>query len=188
MQSMTNEEIQALIKTPLTDQDLNRFGITPDHIIKYSDFENVTDIEEILPEDKSFKIILIEYKYNTGHWVTIMRYGNTLEYFNSFGLIPSKDDFTDNDVLNEELDQEHLFLNNLLGKEMNEDDFANIIYNKVKFQSSKEDINTCGRHCILRILCMLYYDMDLAEYIKFMKDSKKKSELTYDELVSVIIS
>ena len=79
-------EIKQRISKPLTDGDLERItGIKPDDIIKYSDLKNFQTLGELLPNDKSYKVILIEDKYNSGHWVAIMKYGKTIEYFNSYG-------------------------------------------------------------------------------------------------------
>lgn len=63
-----------------------------------------------------------------------------------------------------------------------------IIYNKFKFQKVSKNINTCGRWCVLRILMMLDHNMDLDNFISFIKTSANEKELTKDELVSYIIS
>ncbi len=116
-----------------------------------------------------------------------MRYGRTIEYFNSFGLFPSDKDFVDDDQLNDELDQEHLFLNKLLDKEIDEEQFDDILYNKVKFQRPSETVNTCGRHVLNRLICMIHFNMHLQDYIDFMKKIKKETKMNYDELVASII-
>jgi hypothetical protein len=60
-----------IIKTPLTDDDLERFlgKGAKDNVIKYSELGNYSDLEELLSHDKSYKIILIEYEKNKGHWI-----------------------------------------------------------------------------------------------------------------------
>jgi hypothetical protein len=182
------QNIDRLITVPLTDRDLNHFGIPNENVIKYSTLANLKDIDEILPHDKSYKVILIEYERNSGHWVCIMRYGKTLEYFNPFGLLPTDEDFMDDDRLNDTLDQEELFLNTLFEKETKENDFDEMVYNKVKFQSEDDDINTCGRHVVHRIVCMLDDNMHLEDYVKYMEDMKKKTGKSYDYIVTDIIS
>lgn len=177
-----------LLRVPLTNKDLNNYGILEKDIILYSELDNLHDIEELLPHNKTFKIVLIEYKQNSGHWVMIMRCNDTLEYFNSFGLFPSDNDFINDDILNEQLNQEELFLNKLFHKEMNEDDFKNLVYNKKEFQDDQDEtMMTCGRHCVHRLMCLKYQDMDLKEYIKYMEELKKKTGLDYDELVCYFI-
>jgi hypothetical protein len=45
-----------------------------------------------------------------------------------------------------------------------------VVYNPIKYQEDEEDINTCGRHCVFRILNLMakgrnLYDEIVAEYI-----------------------
>jgi hypothetical protein len=70
-------KLKEIIETPLSDSDLENF-LGPDvqqHIITYSDLADYQDLEQLLPHDKAYKIILIEYEKNTGHWICILRYG-----------------------------------------------------------------------------------------------------------------
>lgn len=176
-------------ETPLTDSDLERFfGVDiQKEILKYSDLEDYNDMNDLLPYDKSFKIILIEYEKNKGHWIAILRYNNKIEIFNSFGHKHDEDDFVDSDTMNYFLGQSSIFLNRLIEDELKDGEFK-IIYNKVKFQEEDEKINTCGRHVVNRILCLLHYNMTLNDYIKFMKTAKNKTKLNYDEIVATIIN
>jgi ActR/RegA family two-component response regulator len=79
-------EIKQRVSIPMSDADLEKYtGVKPEEILKYSDLKNYASIRELLPNDQDFKIILIEQRSNIGHWVTVMRYGTTCEYFNSYG-------------------------------------------------------------------------------------------------------
>ena len=176
------------IKVPMTDDDLMRYLGNDIEVIKYVELEKYQDIREVLPYDKSFQIILIEYFKNTGHWITLLRYNNTIEVFNSFGTKHDEEDFIGSNEINYYLGQSHLFLNILLEKELDRKDSMEIVYNKIKYQIKHDDVNTCGRHVTNRLICMLEYDMNLQEYNKFMKESTKKTNLNYDELVTNIIT
>ena len=68
-------ELKLLIKTPLTDDDLNRFlGVKNENkILKYSELSKYNDMNDLLPTDKSYIIILIEYEKNKGHWICLLR-------------------------------------------------------------------------------------------------------------------
>ena len=59
------------------------------NILKYSEIGNYKSIQQLLPRNKSWKIILIEDEYNSGHCTLLLRYNNTLEWFNSYGTFPS---------------------------------------------------------------------------------------------------
>ena len=45
-------------------------------MVKFGDLENYKDIYELLPLWEDFRIILIEQKLNSGHWVCITRINN----------------------------------------------------------------------------------------------------------------
>ena len=172
---------------PLTNTDLEVYlgKDVQNQIVKYSELANYNSIEDVLPTDKCYKILLIETKLNSGHWVCICRYNNNIEVFNSYGCKPGIDDFCHVPKLtNLLLGQIEPYLNKLLNKALNK---FKIIYNKFKFQKVSKNINTCGRWCVLRLLMMLNHDMDLEHFIDFIKVSAKHNQLTYDELVSYVI-
>ena len=62
------------------------------------------------------------------------------------------------------------------------------IYNKVKYQKMSSDVNTCGDHVCHYIHRMLKHDMDLQDYYIYMKNIKRTSGYTYDEIVSVWVA
>ena len=80
------------ISKPMSDGELEKYtGVKAEQIIKYSELKDYKTIDDLLPKDKSFRIILLEETYNSGHWIAIMRYGSTVEFFNSYGTGPDKD-------------------------------------------------------------------------------------------------
>ncbi len=170
----------------ITNDDLVRYfgNDINNQILKYSELSQFKHIEEILPHDKSYKIILIEEKLNSGHWVLIMRYGEHIEFFNSYGLKPSAElDFL-SCLRNCFLGQNTKHLNILLDKARSR---FKIIYNKKKFQKVKNGINTCGRWIILRIIMMCFFGMDLYSFIHFMEKLKKQYKLPFDVLAAMIV-
>jgi len=50
-------------------------------VIKYSELENHSDINEIIREPKRYRIILIETKPSTGHYVCLLKYNEILCLF-----------------------------------------------------------------------------------------------------------
>ena len=82
------EVIGKRITEPLTDSDLEKYfgsGVESE-IIKYSELANYKTIDELLPKPFDFRIILVEQKPMSGHWVLILKYGDTIENFNSYGI------------------------------------------------------------------------------------------------------
>lgn len=142
--------IKKRIKTPMTDGDLEKYtGVKKEDIIKYSDLKNYPTITDLLPDEKDFRIILIEDKYNSGHWVVCLRNGKNINYFNSYGA---------------KYDYEWKFINRMirtcLGEDTNEmtrlmdkaeADGFKTSYNKTRFQKIGNSIQTCGRWVIFRI-------------------------------------
>lgn len=183
-------ELNQRLKKYISDDDLiNYFGQDFQRkIVRYSELSKYQTIEQLLPTNESFIIILIEWAPYTGHWVLLSRYitegEDTIEYFNSYGDNPSYEIRNMEESKRQELGQGILYLNNLLNKALNK---YCIIYNKFQFQSEKAHIGTCGRHCIFRAIMMRDFDLDLHEYVEFMEKLKKKTKLTYDEIVAIFI-
>ncbi len=182
------QEIRKRIKEPISETDIYNylgydFSVKED-VITYSQLSEFTSIEQVLEHDKAWKIVLIEDEVNSGHWVLLLRYGKTIEFYNSYGTKPSYELDLISDEVNEQLGQEEKYLNKLL---LLAKDKYKVIYNKKRFQKLADGINTCGRWCLLRIIMLKHFNLDLSKFIKFMDYLKKKYNMTFDEIVSLII-
>ena len=75
------EDIHETMYRNISDLDLKRYfpetGNPNDNVIKYNELSEINSLNEILPNNKSFKIVLIEDSYNKGHWCAILRTGQT---------------------------------------------------------------------------------------------------------------
>jgi hypothetical protein len=152
-------------------------------ILKYSElgkYYNDT-VEELLPEETDYRIILIEQNYNTGHWVCILRYGKTIEWFDSYGIKPPNELNFISAVKNKFLGQKKKTLIDLLDDAKSRG--WNVIYNKKKLQKLKNGINTCGRWVILRITMMKDMMFGLADFLDFVNKNFEGGDLSRDELV-----
>ena len=176
----------------MSDNDFKKYFGNRIQTVKYQNLDDYQSITQLLPKNKSYVIILIEWELNIGHWVLLSRYRdkgtNILEYFNSYSGYPSSELSLLNDKKRIELDEFDKHLNVLLNKAMK--DFT-IIYNKFPLQSLKKvrgvEPGTCGRHVILRLVMLKYFNLNLQQYINFMKKLKKESGLSYDEIVAILI-
>jgi hypothetical protein len=182
------EEINKRVKKPIGESEIyDYFGYgfnIQEDVITYSELDKFNDIEEVLEANKQWKIILIEESKFFGHWVVILRYGKTIEYFNSYGDKPSYELDLLSDKKNRELGQDEKYLNKLLLLAKNK---YKVIYNSKRFQKLANQINTCGRWCIFRVIMMDKYNMSLSQFIKYMEELKKYYNMTYDQIVSLII-
>lgn len=187
---MDKKKEKEIIQYPLGDDEI-KFYLPDANVIKYSDLKKYSTIEDLLPNDKSYCVILYENQHNKGHWTAIMRYndkknGDLIEFFDSLADDGSPDSELNwnNKNNNKLLGQGNPILTNLL---LNSD--LPVIYNKFKFQSEGNNkdgnnINTCGRHVVFRIKNLLDCDRNLEDYYKYMRDIKKESNNTFDEIVS----
>ena len=154
---------------PLSNTQINK-AVGPDSydILLYKDLHKYDSIEQLFYED-DLRIILIESKPNQGHWVSLIKDGDTFIYFDSYGKNTSH-----------WIQFLKPFYRNLLGEDIDEIKRLargkKLIYNKMKLQG--KDSSICGRWQIL------FYEMhkmgySLPEFQHYMRQNKKTS---YDAL------
>ena len=172
LQGGSMEEVEL---NSISDTELKYY--LPDCNIKtYPELRNIKDIEELLPKNDSYFILLYLDTPNSGHWTTLKRFNNDIQYFCSYGTYPDKQMNWYGKELREELGESELYLTKLLNKTG-----LNVNYNDIDYQNKDNlDIVTCGRHCINFIKSK----KDLKQYFKMMSKLKKDSGKDYDELVS----
>ena len=138
----------------ISDLDFKKYFGEDVPILKYSELENFKNIEELLPNNRDYKIILTESKFNEGHWCCLMRYDNVIEWFDSYGkkgghpegqlsFIPG--------IIKKMLGQNKHHLTRLL-KTVPKD--YKVVFNNTPLQVLREGVNTCGKWCIARIQSM----------------------------------
>lgn len=166
------------LKKMFSDSDFKRY-FGDGKVIKYSELGNYHSINELLPNDKDFRIILVESKYNQGHWTAIMKYGDIIEWFNSYGTKPEYDFKFIPSFTKYLLGQGGNALTKLLNTK---DKRQKVYYNKKKLQVIDDNINTCGRWVTARILGMLVgYELD--DFINKVEDKVEESGKPTDILV-----
>lgn len=187
LKKQNNDDILNRISTNISDDDLKRyFGENvQENVIKYSELSKYNDISDLLNKDKSYKIILFENEINSGHWLLILRYNSTIEFFNSYGLKPNADFLFVSRIKNWFLGQNPNYLKNLLDNA--EKNGFNVIYNKTKLQQMKKGINTCGRWIILRIIMMQFFNQDLQGFLNFIYNLVKQYNYSPDVIVTHLI-
>lgn len=180
---INNENIDKILYDSMGTDDI-KYYFPNAKILTVPEIKNFNNIYDLMPNKKDYVFLLYEHKKNYGHWVLIIRNNNNLEYFDSYG---GKIDGPINWITKEL--QNKLDVKPYLTQLINNTPNLSTEYNGVDFQNKKnKDISTCGRHCCLRLKTFLNNDFDLDDYIDFMKQIKKKSKLSYDDIVSEIIS
>jgi hypothetical protein len=108
-----------------------------------------------------------------------MKYKNILEFFNSFGTAPEYDFKFIPTRIKHLLGQGGCLLSKLLRTKSPE---QQIYYNKKRCQQINDDVSTCGRWCIARILSMkMGYELD--EFIQKVEDKEEETGKPPDILV-----
>jgi hypothetical protein len=185
---INNNIVKHRITEFITDVDIKEYFDDDVKVVTYSDLQKYDTIDQLLTKDKSCVILLIEWDQNIGHFVLLLKYiyngQQVIEYFNSYGEPVSFEIKNMDKQKRIELDQTNLYLNKLFDKALST---HNIIYNKVQFQSYRSGVATCGRHAMFRCLMLQDFNLSLSSYITFMKKLKKKTNLSYDEIVAVFI-
>jgi hypothetical protein len=173
-------KMKTKLATMISDSDFEKyFSDANQKILKYSQLENINDINELLPDENDYRVILTENKKNSGHWCAITRDKDVYTWFDSYGEYPDDELKFIPKFINQMLGQDKKHLSRLLKtiKEPNK-----IFYNKTKYQKLKEGINTCGRWCICFLL-LHHIGYNLAEFKNFIKLNCKKYNLPPDILI-----
>lgn len=176
-------EIKEIKEEAMTDSDIRQY-LPNIKIISHQDLKDYNTIDELLPNKKDIVIIIYESKPNSGHWVLLSKYNNTIEYFDSYSN-PIDEPLKWIDKKYKNTIDNKPYLSNLLKKAKNKYD---IVYNAKPFQSENLKVATCGRHCIFRALNILNDNQDLSNYIKIMNELKNVTGFNYDDIVSSFIT
>ena len=182
MDALTTQKLDKVINTPLTDETIRNHLGKNAKIIKFSEFKNYNTIDDLLHGEKDYAIILIEQRLNSGHWCSLTKNFNKINWFDPYGYTPSNDLSWNDKSTNIELDQNPRYLLDLLDTSP-----YPVLYNDVKYQRDGDHINDCGRHSIFFIVNNVDYDRSLSEYYDFMKYLKETYKLTYDQIVSIMV-
>ena len=159
------------LKYMVSDTDFQRWlgQEARDKVIRYSDLQRYSSIQELLPEQKDYRIVLTEWKRNVGHWCCLLRYGDVIEWFDSYGTAPDGELRFVPERMKHILGEDRRILSALL-KKAKEEGFT-VIYNRKKLQH-EGDVSTCGRWTLSRIVTMkLGYDLD--DYLKLIDKQVK---------------
>ena len=182
------EETKKKLAEMITNDDFTKyFTDAREKTLKYSDLADIKNIDELLPEEKDYRIILTESKRNEGHWCCIMRYKDIttgkkyIEWFDSYSGKPDSELKFIPEAINKMLGQNKNHLTRIL-KTVKEP--YEILYNATKYQTLKDGINTCGRWCIMRLI-MFHINYTLHDFKDFVKsNSKMQGGKPYDILVT----
>ncbi len=173
-------KVATIIDAAMGDDDI-KYYFPKAKILTFPELANYTDIEELLPNEKSYFFLLFLSAPNSGHWTVVSRHNNRAEFFCSYGSRP-EDILGWTKSINKQLGQSVNYLGQLFNKTA-----LKVVYNPIGYQSKKQNVSDCGRFDCFRVYTILKYDMDLPKFHAMMLDLKKKTGQTYDQIVSEFI-
>jgi len=161
-----------ILDYPLSDADINAILEPDTSIFIYRDLEKVRSIDDVFDRYGRAMMLYPTDSETTGHWVCmIKRDDGSIEFFDPYGKpVDSQLRWAGGMRRREELGADEPLLTRLLkGRK--------VIVNRHPYQKNGDDIATCGRHCVGRLLLK---DLSLKQY----NDVIKETGLPADEFVA----
>ena len=174
-------KIKQVIRKPLSDANLKTI-LGDCKIITYPDLATYYNLDELSPKPYDYVIILLLESSQSGHWCALLRYSSVFEWFDSYGF-PVDYDLSHwlSPLERLKLGESKKYLSYLLQG-------RNYIYNKVKCQQMKPNVNTCGSHVAYRCHKFKTASFTLRDYQQHVYNACKVNGLTPDELVAKWVS
>lgn len=147
--SLSNEDINAIL-----DPDTN--------IITYPDLANVESIDDIF--DSLGRVIMlypVDSNYS-GHWIAMLKKGDSIEYFDPYGLPPEQPRKWVSPQKNQRMGQGASYLTNLF-----RNSGYKIYWSKYPYQKMRNDVATCGRWAVTRLVCK---DLSLPQFHRLVME------------------
>lgn len=166
------------IEKALSDTEIRNYFGGKIKIVKYAELKNMKNIKDLL-EPYGRACILYESKPSYGHWTCIMYiYPKNIKkimVFDSYGLAPENElNYIIPYSMRHMSDQQKGYLMRLLYNQP-----LQVRYNTNRLQQLNNGINTCGRHCLVR---MSDDKLDETQFNKVMRST----EYTPDELTVLL--
>lgn len=166
-------DIDSIKEYPLSNEDIQQILHPDTKIWVYPQLAELNTIEECFDELGRCIILYLTSDERTGHWVAMLKRGKTIEYFDPYGKKPDNPLTWLTADAKTELDESKSYLYPLFRKSK-----CKVIYSMFSYQENTADINTCGRHCITRLVLK---DHTLEQYHEIIQ----KSGLDPDTFVSL---
>ena len=158
-----------------SNTDFERFLDAP-RIMRYSQLADYDSIQDLLPLEKDYVIILYETKKNSGHWMCLIRNEKILTFFDSYGYYPDEELSFITRLQNKLLGQDKPYIRRLMktGKGMT------AMYSHTKYQSDSPKVATCGRWVILAVFMIHTMGHDLKGMKRIFDRASKDYGKPYD--------
>jgi len=169
---MSGGALERVKEYPLSDGDIRRVLGNEIKIFTYPQLKSLRSADQLFDSKGRCIILYLTEGPNVGHWCCLMKRGDTIDFFDPYGDSPEevKDGIPRSRL--ESLDMDSPYLTRLL-----RGSGRKVFYNRHQYQKQRGDINTCGRHCVTRLL---YAPLTEDKYYKVVQSSG----LSPDDFVS----
>lgn len=173
---MNKNELKKLMSVALSDKQIKKALNNKCNLVTLNEVKHIKTLSELLGPYKAC-VFLYETADNYGHWCTIFEVNsNLVEFFDPYGYFIDKQlNYIDTNYKNKK-GLGHTFI----GKLLYESKYKEIEWNNYPLQKYEDNINTCGRHVIVRLLNR---GLTLDEYYNKIKSSGYDGD-TYVTLVT----
>ena len=159
---------------PLSDDDIRKMLGNNIKILTYPMLKKCRSIDECFDDEGRCILLYLTNSPTEGHWTCMLRKKKGIEFFDPYGDAPEEQKEGIPASRLQALDQASPDLTKLMRASG-----MPVYYNTHAFQKDKSDVNTCGRHCVVRCL---YAPYSLERY----KSIIDKSGMSPDDFVSGI--
>lgn len=179
-----DEETQALLSRikeyAISNDDINKVLEPDTNIFSYPKFAEMSHIDEAFDPLGRCVFLFLTQSESMGHWLTMFKRDNnrTIEYFDSYAEKPEAQRKWISQEDLDRLGEDQPYLWNLLKKSG-----YRVYYNTVQYQSDREDISTCGRWCLARLICKDFSNKEFYNMVRY--DMKKRGLKSYDDWVAI---
>lgn len=166
-------------KVSLSNHDIYNLLDGKTNILTYPELMEYENISDVLRPYNSCAILYMTSD-NYGHWCALTKNDEKICFFDPYGgkNLPDQELKSIPQNFRNESGQTYPHLTYLLYKSN-----SPIEYNEHKYQKLADDVNTCGRHVVCRLL---HKNLNSDQYYDMMRDLAKKNNMTYDEVVTKI--
>ena len=156
------------------DDILEAIDLEPTNIFTSDKLNEAYSIDELLDRlGRGIMLYLTEDK-NTGHWVGLLKQGDTIEVYDPYGNHP--EDFKKKLGAGNGLNPDMSILEELIHRSG-----YKMLHNNQKNQAFTPDVATCGRHSIMRLM---FRNLNNKQFNQFLKDIKKTDGINPDDLAT----
>lgn len=135
----------------LGDDDIRTLLGSGIRITNYTKLHEKHSINELFDRQGRGVLFYPQQNEQQGHWCCLIRKGREIEFFDPYGDPPDFQKDTISDRKLEQMNMDEPYLLRLL-KNSN----CKVIFNKEPLQELKNNISTCGRHIVCRLLHFRY--------------------------------